>query len=350
MMVPLLRSLVSKNATTYSIARKASAFHRRSKKYLQDRTLAARCYFYDFSIERQNLNWKRNGQEYWKLSAELIFQFHKLEKGLCLPGKKRFFGRDAVTATMKLMNEWRSSGFPMSHPVYIASVETLRAYRTRLDLTPPPDEIRDRLVADVESFLTGIDPVPTSQTPIPTTKAAEHAYDELLKLAIARRSVRSFSDRPVEFSLIEKSLVIAQLSPSACNRQPWRVHLYSKKEDIDKLLELQNGNTGFREEIPLLAVIAADMNCFFDASERIEPVLDSGLFLMSFLLSLQSVGLSSCCLNWCVPPHLDILAHDAGNIPTNHKISTFLAIGYASDHAIVPLSARRPTQDVFVKH
>jgi hypothetical protein len=37
----------------------------------------------------------------------------------------------------------------------------------------------------------------------------------------------------------------------------------------------------------------------------IEPALDGGLFLMSFLLALESQGLASCCLNFCVGPQTD---------------------------------------------
>lgn len=309
-----------------------------------------RCYLYDFCIGRKYLSWKRKGISYQKLSSELIFQYHKLEKGLCLPGKKRFFGVDALNATIRLMEEWMRSGFPTDHPVYVASCETLRAYLVRMDVAPPPENLRFLLVQRIEAVLAGSQPDATRATPIMLPAPRPEAFNELFSLARARRSVRHFSDHPVNFSYVEKALSIAQLSPSACNRQPYIVHFYEKKDHIIKMLELQNGNNGFRDNIPLLAVITTDMNCFFDVSERIEPILDGGIFLMLFLLSLQSVGLSSCCLNWCVLPESDIKAHRIGNIPKNHQILTFLAIGHAADKAIVPLSARRPMEDIIVRH
>lgn len=337
-------------SVTSSIWQKANSLHWKFRRILQAKTLAARCYIYDFKVEKKHLSWKRVGPEYWKISAELIFQYHKIEKGLCLPGPKRFFGRDAVTATMNLMDEWKSKGLPLNHQVYAAATETLRAYRRRLEITPPPEQYRTDLIERVDAFISSTTPDPHLLTPIGTQQTTEATYDELLKLAIARRSVRSFSSRAVDPTLIQKAAEIAQLSPSACNRQPWRVHIYRDRQQVDTMLKLQNGNQGFRDEIPVLAIITSDMNCFFDASERIEPTLDSGLFLMSFLLALQSLGLASCCLNWCVRPSMDKKAHAAGNIPENHKIGSFLAIGYASDTALVPLSARRPINDVLVLH
>jgi nitroreductase len=71
---------------------------------------------------------------------------------------------------------------------------------------------------------------------------------------------------------------------------------------------------------------------------------------MSFILALQSQGLASCCLNWCVPPETDRKGHAAGSIPANEKILTYLAIGYANEGHLVPLSARRPMSDVAFWH
>src|SRR5207253_1570225 len=46
-------------------------------------------------------------------------------------------------------------------------------------------------------------------------------YDDLLKLARRRRSVRWFLPRPVPRQAIEQAIALAAQSPSACNRQPF---------------------------------------------------------------------------------------------------------------------------------
>ncbi|OUS27043.1 nitroreductase [Gammaproteobacteria bacterium 45_16_T64] len=46
-------------------------------------------------------------------------------------------------------------------------------------------------------------------------------------ILMERRSVRSFLDKPVPQSLLERVFTLAQRSPSNCNTQPWAVHVAS---------------------------------------------------------------------------------------------------------------------------
>lgn len=312
---------------------------------------SAQSYLHDYHTAIRYLNWNRSPGRYWPLSSELIFQYHKLEKGLCLPAEsRRFFGADAAQNTCRLLREWSLNRADTAAPVYRAAIETLRAWRDRCNETPPPSDHFVELFDEVDNILDAAPLDPTRQTPIPIHATESGAFDHLQKLMLNRRSTRNFDGHPVDFTLVERAVEIAQYSPSACNRQPWHLHFYDEPDAIQAMLALQNGNTGFAHSIPLLAVVTADMTSFFDASERIEPALDGGLFLMSYLLALQSLGLSSCCLNWCVPPDTDRRGHEIGHIPPTEQILCFLAIGRARTGAMVPLSARRPVADVIRRH
>lgn len=317
-----------------------------------DKTLRLRCYLYDFRTDRRHIGWKRHGADYWRLSSELIFYHHKLEKGLCLPSEnQRFFGMDAAHATFRLMKEWRAVGLDTEAPVYRAAKEVLGAWRRQMDKLPPPEAARTELFGELDALaVSGLVQSAEFQTPIALRKAPDKAFEMLKALAESRRSVRNFTGEPVDFALVERAAAIAQLSPSACNRQPWKLHFYDDRARIDHLLTFQNGNRGFGHTVPLLAIVTAEYRTFFDSSERMEPVLDGGLFLMSFILALQAQGLSSCCLNWCVQPEVDRKGHEAANIPPSEKILTYLAIGKARDGTITPLSPRRPLTDVIHRH
>ncbi|CAN0627620.1 Nitroreductase domain-containing protein [Burkholderia multivorans] len=329
---PGLRSFYDVQRTRFAFA-KASAYHVR-----------------DALHTHRHMRWKFVQHNYWKLSSELIFQYHKLEKGLCIPGKKRFFGAEPAFCTVRLVNAWGAAGYPTHDSIYVAALETLRAYRARLDVTPPPDDIAARLTGDIDACLANRPLVPAMTTPIPHTVVSPGTFDVLRDLCIARRSVRSYRERPVPTGEVKAAIAVAQLSPSACNRQPWRVHLYQDREKIDAMLALQNGNAGFGRYIQMLLVIAADSHSFFDGSERNEPYIDAGLFSMTLILALQARGLSSCCLNWCVAPETDLEAHRRGGIPENERIVMFLAVGYAADEAVVPRSVRRSIESLTVLH
>lgn len=54
-------------------------------------------------------------------------------------------------------------------------------------------------------------------------KRASEFYAEMVR----RRSVRDFSDRPVDRSVLEDCLRTASTAPSGANQQPWRVVVVS---------------------------------------------------------------------------------------------------------------------------
>lgn len=285
------------------------------------------------------------------IEAELIFQYHKIEKGLCMPPPRRFFGMDPAKKTIELIYEWESIGGDRNSPAYLGAIEAMRSYAQSLYENAPPPEISawmrpmlDKLLGDHPKHAQNY------QTPIRATQAQSQSQDVFENLMLARRSVRHYESTPVPLTLIRKCISTAQLSPSACNRQPWHVHIYTNSDQIKSMLKLQNGNAGFGHQLTTLLVITSDRKSFFDASERNEPFIDGGLFSMSLILALQSHGVSSCCLNWCVDTEKDKQAHVVGQIPDSEAIIMYLAIGYADNAALVPRSARKTNQSTAIVH
>lgn len=307
-------------------------------------------YVHDAKQTLRFMRWKQGSEAaYWEASAELLFYYHKLEKGLCMPGKKRFFGYEPASMVVGLLKQWRVNGFPANDPVYLGAIETLRAYRRRIEETPP--ERGDLLRQKLDEALSSADHCPEYATPRPAYRKEEpELFITFSHLSDIRRSVRDFKPDPVPQTMLEHAVSVAKASPSACNRQPCRVHAFADREEIDALLMFQNGNRGFGHTIPLLLVLTAHANSFFDASERYQPYVDGGLFAMSLIYALQAQGLSSCCLNWCVEPSVDTKAHIRGNIPENEIIIMYIAVGYAQLDACVPRSPRRCTETVLLHH
>lgn len=58
---------------------------------------------------------------------------------------------------------------------------------------------------------------------------------EFEALANSRRSIRQFSDTPLEVELVDRLLSTASQAPSAHNRQPWRFAVLRELEARDKL-------------------------------------------------------------------------------------------------------------------
>lgn len=285
------------------------------------------------------------------LEAELIFQYHKIEKGLCMPPPRRFFGVEPAKKTVQLIYEWERCGGDKTAPAYLGAIEAMRSYAQSLALLPPPPDVDAWMRPMLDRLLSSRARVSEQyETPMRATSPQPRSAEVFDALMQARRSVRHYTSQVVPLSLIHKCVSIAQLSPSACNRQPWHVHVYTQAEQIKAMLKLQNGNTGFGHQLSTLLVVTADRKSFFDATERNEPFVDGGLFAMSLILALQSEGVASCCLNWCVDTEKDLQAHTVGGIGDSEAIIMYLAVGYADESALVPRSARKSTDAAMVTH
>ncbi|KJZ04354.1 nitroreductase [Pseudoalteromonas sp. CO348] len=163
---------------------------------------------------------------------------------------------------------------------------------------------------------------------------------------LTRYSLRDFSNKEVPLAIIEEATKYAMKSPSACNRQSWRVDIVKSKGKIDELLSIQNGNQGFTGNIHTLAIISADLKAFISGNERYQHWIDGGLFSMSFIYSLHSLGVGSCCLNWSQMIKPDLALRKMYDLPDSNSVIMMLAIGYPKEENIVCVSPRRDIKEV----
>jgi nitroreductase len=304
----------------------------------------------DISNVHRNMYWPSSNKSTLQLTSELLFQFHKIEKGLVMPGPKRFFGQEPARAVIDLLHTWHLKGLSVDDPVYLGALETLHAYMDRLQSESLDKE--DRVLSYVQSFLIN-HPARTRllATPYPLARMSGdaknniHMFEELVS---SRRSVRSFTAVDVPREMIERAVGFAQCSPSACNRQPCRVYFVTEERIKNALLALQNGNKGFGHLMPALAVITSDSGAFFDASERHEPYVDGGLFSMTLMYALSAQGLATCCLNWCVSPDKDVDIRNILPLADSEVIIMLMAVGYPEPTVLVPRSPRKSTENVLI--
>ena len=64
---------------------------------------------------------------------------------------------------------------------------------------------------------------------------------------------------------------VAQQTPSVCNRQAWRVHVYTSPEDKAEVLRVQNGNARFGHLAARILSVLVDTRSFVTSSERLRP-------------------------------------------------------------------------------
>lgn len=296
-------------------------------------------YFYDIKNTYLASHWPAKHKCIDTLSAELVFQYHKLEKGLVMPGNKRMFGIKPAKATMRLLDNWQSlDNSQITDPIFLAGVGTLQSYVAYLEKHNL--DLKDDISTETGYFLKKHTDQRVNYS-TPSKKQKYYNPKEFKKLTLARRSVREFLDKPVPKEIIIEAYEAAQQSPSACNRQSCSVKIIGDPDLKREVLTYQNGNTGFGHLADSIAIITSNQKYFFSGLERHQPYVDGGLFSMSFILGLQSHGVSTCCLNWCVNPQNDKAVHKLLNLEKSERIIMYLALGYEPEDLDVATSTRR---------
>jgi nitroreductase len=182
--------------------------------------------------------------------------------------------------------------------------------------------------------------------------------DELMKqvgmpfgeFARCRHSIRQFAPEPVPDDQILRAVRIAQTSPSVCNRQGARVHIYSKQDKKDAILGIQKGSRGFGHLASHVVIITFDLRCLLDPGERHQAWVDGGLFAMSFLYAIHSLGLGACALQWGVAPEDDLALHAVAEIPEFEEVIMLAVVGSLPSSFAVAASVRKDIHEVGFVH
>lgn len=139
----------------------------------------------------------------------------------------------------------------------------------------------------------------------------------------------------------------AASSPSVCNRQPWKVRVF-EGADVADMLKYQNGNRGFRENVPMLAVISVELAHFSGAGERNQAWIEGGIFSSSLVWVLHALGLESCMLNLSITNAAADALRTAAGIPASEVPIMMIAFGYGAEGHRVARSPRRELDSVLV--
>lgn len=120
---------------------------------------------------------------------------------------------------------------------------------------------------------------------------ASEACKDFRSLLFSRHSIRYFSKIEPSDSIIEEALILAQQTPSACNRQGWKTHVF-RDSKCYALLKWQGGCNGFEEEIPCAILVTSNLKAFL-SYEVHQAYVDEGLYAMNLINALHYLGLGT---------------------------------------------------------
>ncbi len=227
-----------------------------------------------------------------KLIGKIIREYHVVEKGLTMPQIRYGFGKDIIISLCNDCEEYISrygnEEEQLKHAIgVIFEYEQFHnTYNYELDI---------KIVSAITKLK-----IKTSEVYITTQKsiskkeyfkyAESHFYD----FSNSRSSVRNYTDEEVPIEKILSALTLIRNTPSACNRQPARTYIYTNKEQIRKILEIQGGNRGFGHLTNKLIIITAELGGFSGLPERNQAYIDGGIYSMNTLYALHYHQIAAC--------------------------------------------------------
>jgi len=154
-----------------------------------------------------------------------------------------------------------------------------------------------------------------------------------------RRSVRDYSDKPVEVEKVEKILNAGAMAPSAMNLQPWRFTVVESKSKIRELSDRVKKNLGLLGRgLELAELIKAKEDTIFYGAPLLIFVsagktskwakIDCGLAAQNMILKAYELGLGSCFIGFACSLNNDKEVLKDLAIPDDHEIIAPLIFGY----------------------
>lgn len=180
--------------------------------------------------------------------------------------------------------------------------------------------------------------------------SAEEDYHTLMRIIKERRSIRNFTDQPVEIEKINRIMEAINWAPSSCNRQPAKVFITTKPALVEQCASTCAGATCFSGGACFIS-FCADMRVYNLPEEYHLPDIDIGLGIQNSLLIAHALGLSITLLSWAQHTDADdINLRAILGIPKHYKIIVNALLGYPASSSAAPVRKKIDDTLVLVEH
>ncbi|MBL4941095.1 MAG: nitroreductase family protein [Colwellia sp.] len=266
---------------------------------------------------------------------------HRLEKGLIMQPRRSVFAEVYINETVECFAKCLAGAEFCIEELKWAQ-DVLSQFFSVTGSTEVLDKARERFDAlTLKCFEKNKASLPYQYQQRVTSTVTQQELHDLFK---QRRSVRWYQEKNVENYMLEQAIDMASQAPSACNRQPFEFYTVTDMNKAAKVSSLAMGTAGFSDNIPAVIVVVGDLSAYPTERDRHIIYIDASLASMQLMLSLDTMGLSSCPLNW---PDLDVPERKMSkllNLPTYKRPIMLIAVGYAQSDGLIPYSSKKTSQ------
>lgn len=227
----------------------------------------------------------------------ITLRAHVVEKGITMPNRRYNFGEDNLRDLIKLCNKYIQEKYDTERTQFKAAIGVIFEYE--LIHLENNQSLPHNIASEIEA-LHRLFPHCIINRQLRLDKKIMFQRGDFKYIAENRHSIRNFCGE-VSIQKVLDSIQLAQTAPTACNRQPTRVHIientHTESDFFHRILALQNGNRGFGDSADKLLIVSVNPETYLYPQERHAIYIDGGIYTMNLLYSLQYYGIAACTLN-----------------------------------------------------
>ena len=265
--------------------------------------------------------------------AQIIKMYHSIEKGLSYKDFRAGFGRQNVEELISALESYAAL-YDAETSFYKTALSTLYEYVAKNEACGFFDEELKRKIEKLPG---------TRNEKGGTIKICHKEVNEFTsyeQFVLSRHSIREFSSLPVDLTIVNESISLAQHTPSACNRQGWKTRIVVNKDVIKTILANQNGNRGFGENIDKLLIVTSDIRYFARGREANQVFIDGGMYAMNILHALHSKNIATIPLSASLRVDQEKAVRDCIKMDEAEVLIMFIGIGNYPEETLTTKSER----------
>jgi nitroreductase len=148
--------------------------------------------------------------------------------------------------------------------------------------------------------------------------------DERLDIVFSRRSIRKYTDQPIEQADVESLLQAGMAAPSASNRKPWHFVVVTDRAKLEALAEAHPYGK-------MLAQAAAAIAVCGDPSISAWWVQDCSAATENILIAASAMGLGAVWLGCHERPEREEAIRQALGVPGDIGVLSLLSVGHPAE-------------------
>lgn len=328
------------------IINKIAFFIERVKYRTRKFYVLSRNYYYDFKRYGKYSSTYNIRKSRSTLEGMIILRYHALEKGLSLRDPKKGFGKKKADDLIQFIQEYeKKHGINELVEISLNTLDTY--YNFQLEQGLNYEEIKKTVNKMREKLRDNY----TDEGGY-RIKKRDHILKksniDFKEFVNSRHSIRDYESKKVDNKLILEAIEMAKMAPSVCNRQSAKVYVFDDEESKNKVLSYQNGNKGFGEKADKVLLVTSDLALFHGTIERNQAFIDGGMFAMTLLYALHSLGLGACSLNCSLDYNTDKKLRKAAKVNDSEAIIMMISVGWIPEQVKITHSHRKNTKEFVV--